>query len=219
MQGAVSAQNCETHRARVTHTVRIVSAANMCGVPEQSAPGWQERRRSCRLLVPFRSATRNMPNFPFVAREVAGVLMRSRVQPAPSRQAGSSNLRDLQSGYLFTRLDNGRESEVDGLPRLRYSSLWTVAPGGIYFVPADASRSIRYFDFATRQMRSVFEVDTDLGSGRSVSSDGRWICVLTVPLLPISSTFSRRADSASRSQARGSCSAMGWPGCQACPWS
>jgi Tol biopolymer transport system component/DNA-binding winged helix-turn-helix (wHTH) protein len=69
----------------------------------------------------------------------------------------------------------GTESEVDELPRLRYSSIWTLSPGGIYFVPADAPRSVRYFDFATRQIRPVFEEDTDLASGLSVSSDGRWI--------------------------------------------
>ena len=67
------------------------------------------------------------------------------------------------------------ESEVDGLPRLRHSGLWTVSPGGIYFVPADAPKSVRYFDFASKQIRPVFEADKDLGTGLSVSSDGRWI--------------------------------------------
>jgi hypothetical protein len=55
-----------------------------------------------------------------------------------------------------------------------YSS-WTVSPGGIYFVPAEAPRSIRYFDFATRQIRPIFEADRDLDSGLSVSSDDRWL--------------------------------------------
>ena len=67
------------------------------------------------------------------------------------------------------------ESEVDGLPRPSNSALWTVSPGGIYFVPVDASRSIRYFDFATRQIHLVLEVDRDFVSGLSVSSDGRWL--------------------------------------------
>jgi len=69
----------------------------------------------------------------------------------------------------------GTESEVNGLPRLRYSSVWTLSPSGIYFVPADAPGSVHYFDFATKQTHSVFEVDTDLASGLSVSPDGRWI--------------------------------------------
>jgi len=43
------------------------------------------------------------------------------------------------------------------------------------FVPADASRSIRYFDFATRQIHPLLEVDRDFVSGLSVSSDGRWL--------------------------------------------
>lgn len=67
------------------------------------------------------------------------------------------------------------ESEVHGLPRVRDSSLWTLSPGGIYFVPAEAPRSVRYFDFASKQIRPVFEVDKDFSSGLSVSPNGRWI--------------------------------------------
>jgi Tol biopolymer transport system component/DNA-binding winged helix-turn-helix (wHTH) protein len=69
----------------------------------------------------------------------------------------------------------GTESEVDGLPRLRHSGLWTLSPGGIYFVPADAPRSVRYFDLASKQTRQIFEADKNLYSGLSVSPDGRWI--------------------------------------------
>jgi len=63
----------------------------------------------------------------------------------------------------------------DGLPRVNNASVWTVSPGGIYFVPAEAPKSLRYFDFATRQIRPIFEVDKYFGSGLSVSPDGRWI--------------------------------------------
>ena len=66
----------------------------------------------------------------------------------------------------------GTESEVDGLPRVSGSSLWALSPGGIYFVPAEAPRSLRYFDFATRQIRPIFEVDKDFGSG--LVSLSRW---------------------------------------------
>jgi len=69
----------------------------------------------------------------------------------------------------------GKESEVEGLPRLRDSGLWTLSPVGIYFVPADAPRSLRYFDFASKQIRPIFEADKDFSSGLSVSPDGRWI--------------------------------------------
>jgi Tol biopolymer transport system component/DNA-binding winged helix-turn-helix (wHTH) protein len=69
----------------------------------------------------------------------------------------------------------GTESEVDGLPRLRASGLWTLSPGGIYFVPAEAPRSVRYFDLASKQTRQIFEADKNHYSGLSVSPDGRWI--------------------------------------------
>jgi Tol biopolymer transport system component/DNA-binding winged helix-turn-helix (wHTH) protein len=69
----------------------------------------------------------------------------------------------------------GSESELDGLPRVRDAKVWVLFPGGIYFVPAEAPRSLRYFDFATKKIRPIFEVDKDFGSGLSVSPNGRWI--------------------------------------------
>ena len=61
------------------------------------------------------------------------------------------------------------------MPRVRDAKLWALSPGGIYFVPAEAPRSLRYFDFDTRKIRPIFEVDEDFGSGLSVSPDGHWI--------------------------------------------
>ena len=52
---------------------------------------------------------------------------------------------------------------------------WTVVPGGIFFVPAQASRSIRYFDFSTRKTREVLKTNVDLDEGLSVSPDGRYL--------------------------------------------
>jgi Tol biopolymer transport system component/DNA-binding winged helix-turn-helix (wHTH) protein len=69
----------------------------------------------------------------------------------------------------------GTESEVDGLPRVRDAKVWALFPGGIYFVHAEAPRSLRYFDFATRQIRPIFDIDKDFVSGFSLSPDGRWI--------------------------------------------
>jgi hypothetical protein len=72
----------------------------------------------------------------------------------------------------------GSASTVDGFPEL--GGPWTVVREGIYFVPAGAPRSMQYFDFSTRQVRPVFEVQKDFVGGTttgglSVSPDGRWI--------------------------------------------
>jgi Tol biopolymer transport system component len=70
---------------------------------------------------------------------------------------------------------NGAQSALIGMPAVDAQSLWTVVPGGIYFVPADALKCIRYFDFATKQVRQIFELDKEFDNSLSVSPDGRWI--------------------------------------------
>ena len=66
----------------------------------------------------------------------------------------------------------GTETEVDAS---LHQWSWQLSPSGIYFVPVEAPRSVRYFDFASKVVRPLFEVDRDLGSGLSISPDGRWI--------------------------------------------
>lgn len=72
----------------------------------------------------------------------------------------------------------GPASPVEGMPLLKDAALWTVVPGGIYFVPADEPHSISYFDLSTRHVRRITEVERDFDSGNggiSVSPDGRWV--------------------------------------------
>jgi hypothetical protein len=61
------------------------------------------------------------------------------------------------------------------MPRIIEAELWILSRSGIYFVPDEAPRSLRYFDFASSQIRPIFEVDKDFDDGLSVSPDGRWI--------------------------------------------
>jgi Tol biopolymer transport system component len=69
----------------------------------------------------------------------------------------------------------GSASVLKGMPLMKYAFLWTVAPGGVYFVPAGAPKSLRYFDFSTKQVRQIFEIDKEFFVGLSVSPDGRWL--------------------------------------------
>ena len=55
------------------------------------------------------------------------------------------------------------------------AELWTLSRGGIYFVPADAPRSLRYFDFATSRYGQFLKWTRTSVTGLSVSPDGRWI--------------------------------------------
>lgn len=69
----------------------------------------------------------------------------------------------------------GTSSVVDGMPKVLNLHAWTVVEGGIYFVPADAPRSVRYFDFKTNEVRQILDMAKDFGHGLSVSQDGRWV--------------------------------------------
>jgi Tol biopolymer transport system component len=69
------------------------------------------------------------------------------------------------------------ESIVEGMPSMWSTDVWTVVQGGIYFAPEDSPRSIHYFDFNTKHVRKIFDVEKDFdpGGGLSVSPDGHWI--------------------------------------------
>ena len=69
----------------------------------------------------------------------------------------------------------GTASEVKGMPSLDDRSHYTIVPKGIYFVPAEDSKSIRFFDFATGRVHPVFQLSKENMNGLSVSPDGRWI--------------------------------------------
>jgi Tol biopolymer transport system component/DNA-binding winged helix-turn-helix (wHTH) protein len=70
---------------------------------------------------------------------------------------------------------SGAEPKIDPTLHVRDSRDWLLTPGGLYFVPSEAPRSVRYYDFATGHIRTIFEADRDLNSSLSVSPDGRWL--------------------------------------------
>jgi len=69
----------------------------------------------------------------------------------------------------------GTSLAVKGVPVLSDWHEYTVVPGGIYFIPANASNSIQYFDFASKKARKIFDFEEVSYNGLSVSPDGRWI--------------------------------------------
>jgi Tol biopolymer transport system component/DNA-binding winged helix-turn-helix (wHTH) protein len=85
------------------------------------------------------------------------------------------------SGTSFTlhmaSLDpTGTESGVEGMPTLSFLMNWEIAPGGVYFFPADDHLTLHYFDLSTRRVRRIFKIGGGGAfAGLSVSADGRYI--------------------------------------------
>ncbi len=74
---------------------------------------------------------------------------------------------------LLANLKSGIHAEP--MPPLLQWTLWQVVPGGIYFVPNDAPKTMRYFDLASHKVKDVFTLEKDFDDGMSVSPDGRYI--------------------------------------------
>jgi Tol biopolymer transport system component len=70
---------------------------------------------------------------------------------------------------------NSSESTVEGMPPINNEGQWVVVPGGVYFVPAQDTKSLWYFDFANKKTRVVFENQLPMADGLSFSPDGRWL--------------------------------------------
>jgi Tol biopolymer transport system component len=69
----------------------------------------------------------------------------------------------------------GASGEIEGMPVVNDQSQYTVVAGGIYYVPADAPKSVWYFESATRKVRKIFDAEKHHNNSLSVSPDGRWI--------------------------------------------
>jgi Tol biopolymer transport system component/DNA-binding winged helix-turn-helix (wHTH) protein len=77
--------------------------------------------------------------------------------------------------YAVSLRKLGTKVALEEIPTIDHAAFWTIVPGGIYFVPADAPKSIRYFDFRAKRVRQIFESDKRFWYGLSVSPDGRYI--------------------------------------------
>jgi len=72
----------------------------------------------------------------------------------------------------------GTESQVEGMPPLSFVANWTINGNGVYFFPEQFPKTLSYFDFATKEVRQIYEVGKGHNSysmGLSVSPDGRYL--------------------------------------------
>jgi Tol biopolymer transport system component/DNA-binding winged helix-turn-helix (wHTH) protein len=69
----------------------------------------------------------------------------------------------------------GVSREIEGMPEVNDQSQYTLVAGGIYYVPADAPKSVWYYDSSTKQARKLFDAEQYHNNTLSVSPDGRWM--------------------------------------------
>ncbi len=71
----------------------------------------------------------------------------------------------------------GEDRPVAGMPLLHSATDWALAKNGIYFFDRNSRSSIRFYDFASKQIHSVFMLAASLPDwgGLSISPDGRWL--------------------------------------------
>jgi len=77
--------------------------------------------------------------------------------------------------HMLSLTEKFPQSIVPGVPEVLTFDLWTLAKSGIFFVPAEAPKSLRYFDFRTGTGRELFAAEKDFAGGLSVSPDGRYL--------------------------------------------
>ena len=154
---------------------RVVSS-----IPDMSTPSWSHDGRW--FYVQSTAARRDVEGIfrcPAAGGDAVALSARSGYSPWESYDGKTLYFADPAeknaSIHMVPVQRAGTDSVLPGMPAVIDASEWTVVPRGIYFVPADAPRSVRYFDFATNQVVRVFEVDKPFQDSLSVSPDGRWI--------------------------------------------
>jgi hypothetical protein len=73
-------------------------------------------------------------------------------------------LKDMKSGV-----------QAEAMPLVFQWTLWHLTQNGIYFVPKEAPRTMRFFEFTTHKVKDVFTLDKDFADGISISPDGRYM--------------------------------------------
>jgi Tol biopolymer transport system component/DNA-binding winged helix-turn-helix (wHTH) protein len=68
----------------------------------------------------------------------------------------------------------GTETLVTGMPVLSFVANWAIVRDGVYFFPAESLGTLSYFDFATKELRPVYDVGRGVFYGLSISADGRY---------------------------------------------
>jgi Tol biopolymer transport system component/DNA-binding winged helix-turn-helix (wHTH) protein len=90
------------------------------------------------------------------------------------------NVKSDSGVMLWSKLQDGTESALEGMPSLSYDDSWTTTERGIYFTrSSEDPRIVNFYDFASRQIRPVVKLGKAPtaagGLGLSLSPDERYL--------------------------------------------
>jgi len=155
----------------------LVPRKLMTSVPLVFSPSWSHDGRWI-YFTSHESARQRTYRCPSAGGDAEPVSAQTAYSPLESDDGSKVYFATLPSKPILkaVSLDRlGAEFPVEGLPPLLSAGNWTIVPGGIYFVSAEAPRLLQYFDVKTRKTHRVFELEKEFDWGLSASADGRWI--------------------------------------------
>jgi Tol biopolymer transport system component len=164
----------------------------LTNVSDMSAPSWSQDGK----WIYFQSSSTDIPTVRIFRSPASGgdaVVLPAGFGVGPLESYDEktlyfANIGNLSAIHTVSLGTPGAESVLRGMPVGFHQ--WTLVPGGIYFVsstaanssrqfsfdtPADAPRTVWYFDFGTKQVRQIFKAEKVFNSGLSISPDGLWI--------------------------------------------
>jgi Tol biopolymer transport system component len=155
---------------KVAHRLKV-------NLEEASAPVWSHDGKWI-YFRGYQNKSRQIYRTPAEGGELSLILHMTDLTDVERETADGKTLYFINDdGTVFTAPTdsvNATATRVPGIPRITYSP-WTLAPKGIYFVPADKARSLWFYDFATKKTHEVFHIAKNFSEGISLSPDGRYL--------------------------------------------
>jgi Tol biopolymer transport system component/DNA-binding winged helix-turn-helix (wHTH) protein len=147
-------------------------------IPDMKLPAWSHDGRSIYFTSDYQGGHRTYRCAAEggIAEQIPTDVHATRSQESPDGQYLYVTSREVNSQLERLPL-NDPKGGMQAMPTSTFLhwTLWQITASGIYFVPQEAPRTMRYFEFATQRVKDLFTLDKDFDDGISISTDGHYI--------------------------------------------